>query len=115
MKPKPKVGDVLIVRKPKGRWRDESVMDAKVTSIGRMHMTLDRFGSTKFRLDTWRQSDIDACHNHPIEIYRSKDEMIAEIMNRKQLHELKIRLQYSDGWHTLTNEQISAIHRIVYP
>jgi hypothetical protein len=115
MKPKPKVGDVLIARRPKGRWQDESVVNAKVTSVRRLYMTLDRFGNTKFRMDTWQQADSNACYNHPIELYRSKDEMLDEILNRKQLHELKIRLQYSDGWQTLTNEQISAIHRIVYP
>jgi len=115
MKPKLKVGDILIAHKPKGRWQGESVTETKVTSVGRTYFTIACQGKSKFLVGSWRQADSNDVINTPINLYVSHDEMNTNLIRQSQVSALSDHLRYQRDWESLTNEQISAIHKIVYP
>jgi hypothetical protein len=115
VKPKLKVGDTLIAHRPKGRWQNEEVREVKVTGVGRLYFTLDWQVKSKFRVQDWRQADYNESVNNPVNLYVSHDEMNAVMIRQKQVTDLSNLLHYQSDWRSLTSEQISAIHKIVFP
>ncbi len=115
MKRKPIVGETLVAHTPKNRWREETVEETIVLTVGRKFFTISSRPRSRFSVTSWRPCDYNESVNSPISLYESRLEMDCDLLTAKQTKELSEKLRYSSDWNKLTGEQIAAIHKIVFP
>lgn len=125
MKPKLKVGDILIAREIKRHPHQAEVFELIVSKVGRKYFEVEReYGEepTKRRyrfgqllVEDWKWADSNARVNRPVSIYLTRDEMEESLATNALRDDL---LKWARGWNPidqLTTEQVRAIHEIVFP
>ena len=115
MNRKPIVGEILIAHTPKNRWHDERVEEAKVLQVGVKYFKVSARPNSRFLVESWDLANSNEVHNNPMDLYTSREEMDTKLTHSRRVAELRSRLDHYKSWESLSEDQVSAIHKIVFP